>query len=663
MLAGASGGGPGRGGRPRGRPGRQAPGRLRGRRPTATATGWLAAAAGARGGAAAGVHGAVGGGGAGRAAADRERQAGPQGAARPGLRGGRRRGPGPGDGARGDAVRGVRRGAGRGRGRRRRRLLRPRRALAAGGAAGGAAAACAGVSVSVRALFEAPTPAGLAAAAGRGGGRGAGEPDPGRRADDHPGDAAAGRADRRRRSSGSSPRSPGGAANVADVYPLAPLQEGMLFHHLLADGGADVVRDADGAASSTPGSGWTAFVGGAAAGDRPARHLPHVGGVGGAARAGAGGVAAARRCRSTEVDPDRDGADAAASSCWPRSGSSMDSGPGAAAATCTWPPSPTAAGWLALLRIHHLVQDHTALEVLLGEVAALLAGRARRAARAAAVPRLRGAGPARRGRARSTSGTSRELLGDVTSRPRRSGCWTCAATAPASVRAGVPVDAELAGRLREVARRLGVSPATVFHVAWARVLAAVSRPRRRGVRHGAVRPDERRAGADRVPGLFINTLPVRVRIGEIGVPAAVAAMRGQLAGLLEHEHAPLALAQRASGVPGDAPLFTSLFNYRHSSPARAGRSRRPARHRRRSGMVLRPGAHQLPAGRRRSTTTATASRLTRGRGRPGRPQARVRAAAHAAGEPGRRAGSSAPTAPGPAAGRSTSSARPSGAGS
>src|SRR5262249_4656995 len=38
------------------------------------------------------------------------------------------------------------------------------------------------------------------------------------------------------------------------------------------------------------------------------------------------------------------------------------------------------------------------------------------------------------------------------------------------------------------------------------------------------------------------------------------------------EHASLALAQRCSGVPAPAPLFTALLNYRHSKPAEAGRT-------------------------------------------------------------------------------------------
>jgi hypothetical protein len=54
------------------------------------------------------------------------------------------------------------------------------------------------------------------------------------------------------------------------------------------------------------------------------------------------------------------------------------------------------------------------------------------------------------------------------------------------------------------------------------------------------------------------------------VEAAVRRTHRTLAGLLRHEHAPLALAQRCSGVVAPAPLFSALFNYRHSREGNEG---------------------------------------------------------------------------------------------
>ncbi|PJG49973.1 non-ribosomal peptide synthetase, partial [Bradyrhizobium forestalis] len=117
------------------------------------------------------------------------------------------------------------------------------------------------------------------------------------------------------------------------------------------------------------------------------------------------------------------------------------------------------------------------------------------------------------------------------------------------------------------ARRLGVSLASLCHLAWGQVVARSSG--REQVVFGTVLFGRMHggAGADRAMGLFINTLPLRLDLDGTAVEASVRTTHARLVELLAHEHASLALAQRCSGVAAPAPLFSALLNYRHNTPA------------------------------------------------------------------------------------------------
>ncbi|WP_163021033.1 AMP-binding protein, partial [Pseudomonas viridiflava] len=69
---------------------------------------------------------------------------------------------------------------------------------------------------------------------------------------------------------------------------------------------------------------------------------------------------------------------------------------------------------------------------------------------------------------------------------------------------------------------------------------------------------------------FINTLPLRLDLGDQDLRTSIRTTHQRLTRLMRHEHAPLALAQRCSGVAAPTPLFNALLNYRHSAPAEAG---------------------------------------------------------------------------------------------
>ncbi len=229
--------------------------------------------------------------------------------------------------------------------------------------------------------------------------------------------------------------------------------------------------------------------------------------------------------------------------------------------------------WLLLLLTHHLILDHTSMEIVVHELQMLMAD-----AQAALPVAL----PYRNFIAQTRAGATQQehesfftrLLGDVDEPTAPFGLLDIQSDFAQTAEGRLLLEDDLSRRIREQARTLGVTPASLFHLAWAAVLAAVTG--KSDVVFGTVLFGRMRsgAGADRVVGMFINTLPIRLTVDAAGVKQSVIHTHQVLAELMAHEHAPLALAQRCSRVPAPAPLFSSLFNYRHNV-AREGEAEWP----------------------------------------------------------------------------------------
>ncbi|MEU9247399.1 amino acid adenylation domain-containing protein [Streptomyces sp. NPDC048385] len=123
-------------------------------------------------------------------------------------------------------------------------------------------------------------------------------------------------------------------------------------------------------------------------------------------------------------------------------------------------------------------------------------------------------------------------------------------------------DADLVRGLERVARGAGVTLNTVVQLAWGLVLGQLTG--RHDVVFGATvagRPAEL-PGMEAMLGLFINTLPVRVRLDPArSVGAALEELQARQSALLDHQHVGLSEVQRAAGPGATFDTLLAFENY------------------------------------------------------------------------------------------------------
>ncbi|KAF9273424.1 hypothetical protein BGZ68_001525, partial [Mortierella alpina] len=219
---------------------------------------------------------------------------------------------------------------------------------------------------------------------------------------------------------------------------------------------------------------------------------------------------------------------------------------------------------MAIQLLHHLITDHTTLDLIGEEIEAILDAR---------TENLPVPWPYRNLISQTRLGTNAEeherffhkMLHDIDSPSLPFGLSGVHGDGTDIAEFSYTLPQELNTKLRAQAKRLGVSLATLCHLAWALVVSATSGQSR--VVFGTVLYGRMQGikGSDRALGLFINNLPMRVDVEGTSVLDSVRKVHADLAELLDHEHASLAAAQLCSSVPSGTPLFSSILNYRHNS--------------------------------------------------------------------------------------------------
>lgn len=219
--------------------------------------------------------------------------------------------------------------------------------------------------------------------------------------------------------------------------------------------------------------------------------------------------------------------------------------------------------WLMQLPVHHAILDHMSLDQIIKEVSLLLNGQ--RQVLHQPVPYRNFIANTRADKDwRRHEKFFRNLLGDVTTPSIPFGLNNVRGNGANIGEYRQSIGYQLSGRIRFQARVNGVTAGVMFHLAWGAVVASVTK--NPDVVFATVLSGRNPDVEEVAPtiGLFINTLPMRISFADGTCQTALTKAGDTLADLLDHWSSSLAKAQNCANVGRGQPLFSSLLNYRHS---------------------------------------------------------------------------------------------------
>jgi amino acid adenylation domain-containing protein len=358
----------------------------------------------------------------------------------------------------------------------------------------------------------------------------------------------------------------GGAENVQDIYPLSPLQEGMLFHHVLnaksdtyilstlfelqTERHVDVLVDAlhrvierhEVLRSCVL---WEKL-------PRPVQVVQRHAQLQVESLTPMAGGESLRQLRNLMKPGQR--------------GLNVQQAPLLRLLTAT---DDRRGKWYALLQIHHLICDYRSWRVVVREVLAYARGRGQDIPERASHREYLTWALAQACE-RDAEVFFRSKLSHIREPIAPFGLLDVHGDARHVREARRTLDHSFACEIRGQARVLCSTAARLFHAAWALVVAATSG--RDEVVYGTALICAPPGHSHRFSsvGMAVSTLPLRLELRDVTARELLEQTHREIDELRKHQLSPLVLAQRCSGVAGTAALFTTLLNYRHAVPDTLG---------------------------------------------------------------------------------------------